>query len=322
MSSKILIIAGDPNSINSEIIYKSWKRLNNNVRSNIYLIANYNLINQQLQKLKYSLRLTKFDELESKNKSNCLKVIDVDLNFSNPFNVSLKNASTYVINCLNLAHKLMSEKKYKGVINCPINKRLLGATSILGVTEFLASKCKIKDNSEVMMISNKNLSVAPLTTHLNVKNISKNISSNLIIKKITTINVEYKKIYRKLPKIGVLGLNPHNAELKKNSEEYQKIIPALSKLKKKKINVHGPLVSDTVFISNYKKYDVIVGMYHDQVLSPFKALFKFNAINITLGLTYMRVSPDHGPALDIVGKKKSNCFSLLQCIKFINTLKQ
>ena len=64
------------------------------------------------------------------------------------------------------------------------------------------------------------------------------------------------------------------------------------------------LVSDTIFINNYKKYDVIVGMYHDQVLSPFKTLFKFDAINITLGLNYIRLSPDHGPAYDLIGKKK------------------
>ena len=84
------------------------------------------------------------------------------------------------------------------------------------------------------------------------------------------------------------------------------------------ININGPLVSDTIFINDYKKFDVIVGMFHDQVLSPFKALFKFNAINITLGLKYLRVSPDHGVAKNIIGKNKADTTSLLQCINFIN----
>ena len=84
------------------------------------------------------------------------------------------------------------------------------------------------------------------------------------------------------------------------------------------MRLKGPIVSDTVFIDEYKKYDVIVGIYHDQVLSPFKTIFKFNAINITLGLKYLRLSPDHGTAKNLIGKNKANFLSLYNCIKFIN----
>ena len=97
-------------------------------------------------------------------------------------------------------------------------------------------------------------------------------------------------------------------------------MPALTKLKKRGIKVHGPLVADTVFINNYKNYNVIVGMYHDQVLAPFKTIFHFDAINITLGLKYLRLSPDHGPASDLVGKNKANFLSFFQCIKFVNKI--
>ena len=76
-------------------------------------------------------------------------------------------------------------------------------------------------------------------------------------------------------------------------------------------------MSDTTFINDYKNYDIIVGMYHDQVLSPFKTLFKFDAINLTLGLKYIRVSPDHGVAKDKILLKKSNPNSLLKCFKYI-----
>ena len=136
-----------------------------------------------------------------------------------------------------------------------------------------------------------------------------------------SLNKEFKKVFKIKPKIGVLGLNPHNAELNKKSEEVQEIIPAISKLKKAGLNVCGPLVADTTFVNNYKKYNVVVGMYHDQVLAPFKTLFHFDAINITLGLNYLRVSPDHGPAIDLIGKNKANYLSLLQCIRFINNKK-
>ena len=117
-----------------------------------------------------------------------------------------------------------------------------------------------------------------------------------------------------------MGLNPHNGELRKNSEEKKKIIPAILKLKKLKISIFGPLVTDTIFM-NGKDYDVIVGMYHDQVLTPFKTLFKFDAINITLGLKYFRASPDHGTAISLIGKNKANYFSLLNSINFLNSFK-
>ena len=142
----------------------------------------------------------------------------------------------------------------------------------------------------------------------------------MIVKKILTLNTGYKKIFKAKPSIGVLGLNPHNGEFEKKSEEVKKIIPAIIKLRRIGLRVYGPLVADTVFINNYKKYDVIVGMYHDQVLTPFKTLFHFDAFNLTLGLDYIRVSPDHGPAADLIGKNKANYLSLYNCIKFINNL--
>ena len=91
-------------------------------------------------------------------------------------------------------------------------------------------------------------------------------------------------------------------------------------LKDNKVNISGPLVSDTLFIDDYKRYDVIVGMYHDQVLTPFKTLYKFDAINITLGLKYIRVSPDHGTAINLIKKNKANSSSLINCIKFLYKL--
>ena len=320
MSNKIIIVAGDPNSINSEIIYKSWKKINNKIKKRLYLIANYNLICKQYRKLNYKINIMKIDNIEDNIISTNLKIIDIPINFKNPFKVSFKVSSKYVLKSLNLAHSLAKNKRVKAIINCPIDKNLIKISMKIGVTEFLASKCKINDSSEVMLIHNKKFSVVPLTTHLDIKNISKNISSDLIIKKLMTLNIGFKKIFKIKPKIGVLGLNPHNGELSKKSEEVREIMPAISKLKKAGLNVYGPLVADTTFVNNYKKYNVIAGMYHDQVLTPFKTLFHFNAINITLGLNYLRVSPDHGPAIDLIGKNKANYLSLLQCIKFIGNI--
>ena len=207
-------------------------------------------------------------------------------------------------------------KNVSGIINCPINKKLL-KKSEYGVTEYFSSKCKIKDNSEVMLIKNNQLAVSPITTHLLVKNISKKINTKIIIKKIMTISQWYLKKLKRRPKIAILGLNPHNAELEKKTEEVQHILPAINKLTKLGINLSGPFVADTIFISEYKKFDIIVGMYHDQVIAPFKSIFKFDAINLTLGLKYIRVSPDHGVAQNLIKKNLASPESLVKCINFL-----
>ncbi len=317
MKNKFLIITGDPNSINSEIISKMWKKISNTAKKKTYLIGNYDLFYYQLKKLKIRQKVIQVKNLNDQSFSSNIKIINVPLNFKDPFKVSFNNASKYLVRSFYLANKLAKEKNVKGIINCPIDKKLIKNTNKVGVTEFFASINKITDKSEIMMIYNKSLSVVPLTTHIDLKNISKKITKKLIVKKIESLNKNFKKIFKKKPKIGVLGLNPHNGEFRKNSEEVETIIPAISNLKKKGINLKGPLVCDTSFVSNHKKYDVIVGMYHDQVLTPFKTLFHYDAINLTLGLPYIRISPDHGPATDLIGKNKGNPISLYNCVKFL-----
>ena len=313
---KIIILSGDPNSINSEIIFKSWKKIGKSLKKRIYLISNYKLIKNQFKKLGYSIKVQQVKNIDESSKNDSLKIINIDLIYKNPFKVSLSSNQKFVIKCLNLGHKLSLNKNISGIINCPINKNLLSKTKT-GVTEFFASKCRVKNNSEVMLIWNRKLAVSPVTTHLDVKDISKKLNKQLIIKKIINIDLWFKKKFKKKPKIAVLGLNPHNAEFRKNSEERRIIIPAIKKLKNLKIKVFGPFVADTLFINDFKNYNVIVGMFHDQVLAPFKSIFKFNAVNITLGLKYLRVSPDHGVAVDLVGKNKADETSLLQCIDVI-----
>ncbi len=317
MNNKILIVTADPNSINSEIISKMWKKISNSNKKKTYLIGNYSLIYHQFKKLKIKQKITQVKNLSDHSFSTNIKIINVPLNFKDPFKVSFKNASKYLVKSLHLANKLSKDKNVKGIINCPIDKKLIKNTNKVGVTEFFASISKVTDKSEIMMIYNKSLSVVPLTTHINLKDIPKKITKKLIIKKINSLNRNYKKIFKKKPRIGVLGLNPHNGEFRKNSEEVRIIIPAISSLKKKGINLKGPLVCDTSFVINHKKYDVIVGMYHDQVLTPFKTLFHYDAINLTLGLPYIRISPDHGPANDLIGKNKGNPTSLYNCVKFL-----
>lgn len=316
MKKKIIIISGEPNSINPEIIYKSWRKLNKTIKRKIYIISNYRLLNDQFKSLKYKIKLKKVNSIEKNENDDILKIVNVDLNYKKLSSIKKREITTYLNKSLTLAHDLALKNNILGIINCPINK--IHLKKFTGATEFFAKKCLIDNNSEVMLIKSKKLAVTPITTHIDIKKVSRSINKDLIINKIKTIDNWYKSFLGFKPKIAILGLNPHNAELRKNSEEIKLIIPAIKKLKKLSFKLRGPIPADTLFINDFKKYDVIVGMFHDQVITPLKTLFKFEAINITLGLKYLRLSPDHGVATDIIGKNKANPQSLINCIKFIN----
>ena len=122
---KIIILSGDPNSINSEIIFKSWKKIGKSLKKRIYLISNYKLIKNQFKKLGYSIKVQQVKNIDESSKNDSLKIINIDLIYKNPFKVSLSSNQKFVIKCLNLGHKLSLNKNISGIINCPINKKLL-----------------------------------------------------------------------------------------------------------------------------------------------------------------------------------------------------
>ena len=114
-------------------------------------------------------------------------------------------------------------------------------------------------------------------------------------------------------------MKPQCEDYSENSKEKKVIKPAKNYLKKKYSKIYGPYPADSLFMSNnIKSFDVIIGMYHDQVLTPLKSIYNFNAINITLGLPFIRISPDHGPNEKMIGKNKSNPESLIAAIKFLD----
>ena len=116
----------------------------------------------------------------------------------------------------------------------------------------------------------------------------------------------------------MVGLNPHCESVLKFNED-AKIISPLIKAFRNKINIKGPFSADTIFLkNNRKKFDIIIGMYHDQVLTPIKTIFEYDAINVTIGLPFLRVTPDHGPNEKMIGKNISNPMSLIKAISFLD----
>ena len=315
----IIIVAGEPNSIFLEIFFKS-------IRSNVYkspliIIASKKLLQKQMKKLGFSFDINDIDKTSknfSKLNNKKINVINVNYNFKNCFEKITSKSNKYINETFSIALKIMQQNNFSKFINGPVSKKYFLKGKTLGITEYLAKKTKT-NNKVAMLIFNKNLSVSPLTTHLALKNVHKKINKQKIYTQVNLINNFYKKRFSKIPKIAITGLNPHCESNFKNSEEEKIIIPAIKKLRLKNTKISGPFPADTIFTKALSKnYDVIIGMYHDQVLSPMKALFNFDAIYITIGLPFVRISPDHGPNYSMLGKNSSDPKSLVQALKFLD----
>ena len=320
----IIIILGEPFSTFSEIIFKFYKsKLIHNYKRPIVYIGSSNLLKLQMSKLKYKIKLNniKISDINKNSLNNkTINIINVDFKFKNIFDKISTKSFKYIKKCFNIALFLMNNGNAYALINGPISKKHFLKKKYLGITEYLSKKIKLK-KSGVMLIYNPNFSVSPITTHLPFKNIYKNISIKKIVDNILEINLFYRKILKKKPNFAVLGLNPHCETVNKHSEEDKIIKPAIKKLISKKVKVKGPFSADTFFSKqNLKEYDVAIGMYHDQVLTPIKTIYKFDAINITVGLPFIRVSPDHGTNNEMIGKNKSNPQSFFSAINFFRKL--
>jgi 4-hydroxythreonine-4-phosphate dehydrogenase len=312
----ILIFSGEPNSIFLEIFFKTLKL--KEIKSPIILISSKNLLKHQMKKLKFKkkIKLLEEDKLQKYNLDNkSINLIDVEFNTNKAFEKITKKSNLFIKNSFELAFKILKKGKIKKFINGPISKKKFLNNKYLGVTEYISEKFHKKKTC--MLIYNKDLAVCPVTTHLPLKKVYKKINKKNISEKIFLINNFYKKKFNVKPKIAILGLNPHCESIDRFNED-EKIIKPTIQFLKKKFNVSGPYPADTIFLKNNRKnFDVIVGMYHDQVLTPFKTLYEYDAINITLGLPFIRISPDHGPNEKMLGKNLSNPLSLIKAIQFL-----
>ena len=315
----IIIVGGEPNSVFLEIFFKSLK--SNKYKSPLIIICCKELLEKQMKKLNFFFKIntisktfSKFNKLDNKQ----INLVNIDYKFDNCFEKISNKSNNYIKKSFDVALEIIHQNKLTKFINGPISKKHFLKGKTLGITEYLAKKTN-RSNEVAMLIFNNKLSVSPITTHLALKNVHKNISRKKIYTHVKLISDFYDINFNRKPKIAITGLNPHCESNFQNSEEDKIIIPAIKQLRLKNTKINGPYPADTIFTKSLlKKYDVIIGMYHDQVLSPMKALFNFDAINITLGLPFIRISPDHGPNYSMLGKNLSDPKSLIQALKFLD----
>ena len=222
---------------------------------------------------------------------------------------STEIAGRYAFKSLEAATEDLAAGKIDVLVTAPINKKNIQSDKFdfPGHTEYLTNYSNADDSLMLMVLND--LRVGTITNHVPLKDVSEVLTKELICRKIEILQSSLQKDFGiKKPKIAVLGLNPHAGEDGMlGNEEKEVIFPAIEAMQEKGVIVYGPYPSDGFFgSSNFKNFDGILAIYHDQGLTPFKTIAFEEGVNFTAGLSIVRASPDHGTAFDIAGKGLAN----------------
>ncbi len=315
---------GDPAGVGPEVLLKSYKKARGT--QNLVAISDFDKIKYLAER--FNLPVRKINHIdEAKNFKDELNILNIKYpaDFI-PGKFDYKNAKS-VIESIRIATELCMEKKVDAMVTGPINKSILNSCQefkFSGHTDYLEFLCGCEKDTATMMMLNRYLKIIPLTIHEPLNQVSSKLKELVIEKKLNLIISEIKKYFQSMPKIAVLGFNPHAGENGQiGNEEISEILPAILKFRKSiNCTVDGPFSADGFFGSKeYKNYDVTLAMYHDQALIPLKLLAFSETINVTLGLPIIRTSPGHGTGINIAKDFKADCNSFYQAILFAGQMK-
>jgi len=258
---------------------------------------------------------------------SALPVVDIDgLVSDHPGKASVVSGSA-VIAAIAQAVNDTLHGHCRGLVTAPIHKGALYSAGFShpGHTEFLAALCSGGGTPKmaVMMLAHDALRVVPATIHVPIKDVPSLLTPDLILQTVRITHHDLRTRFGvSAPRIGIAGLNPHAGEGGSiGMEELDIIGPAVEQLRFEGLNVEGPASADTLFyLPNWRKYDAVVAMYHDQALIPIKTVAFEEAVNVTLGLPIVRTSPDHGTAFDLAGTGGGSTASFLAAIRLADTM--
>ena len=318
------ITMGDAAGIGAEVILKALKNITHRRQlkgANFLIIGDSSVIRRTGKALGFSIPLKLIDKPAAVDFSSLpVNLLDMKLRGisaikpGRPVPACGRASIAYIKEAVGLAKK----GRIDAVVTAPISKEMVGRTGlpITGHTEYLARLTRTKDFA--MMLIGGGLRVVLVTTHLPLNKVSQSLTRAKIYRTIALANKFLKKYFNiASPRLGVAGFNPHSGEAGLlGREEIDKIEPAVKKARREKMKVSGPVPGDTLFYQAHNgKFDAVIAMYHDQGLIPLKMLAFEQGVNITLGLPFVRTSPDHGTAFDIAGKNLANPASMIEAIK-------
>lgn len=316
MVKKFGISLGDPSGISPEIFIKSIPSLKNGI---FILYGSKSILEKTSKKLglNFNINIINLPEEAEKEGVYLININDNDFEIGKPS----KETGQASVDYLKRTVEDVLNKKLDGIITLPISKKYImeAGFKYAGHTDYLADVSGVKEYLMVLMC--EKMKVALITTHIPLKDVPLSITKEKIINKGILLWKELKEKFKiKNPKIAVLGLNPHAGDGGNiGKEEIEIIKPAVYVLREKGINVTEPISADTGF-NRFKEFDAYLAMYHDQGLIPLKLLCFKKAVNITLGLPFVRTSPDHGTGYDIAGKGIADPSSFLEAVKLAQKL--
>ena len=324
MSRKKIIgvTLGDPGGIGPEIVLKILPQYLTLQKKGVFflILGHMNVLKKNKKYLKCNFPFKLHTEFNLKNfNPKCINVLPPSK--EKPFKIGRVDRQNGILafDAIRLGTDLALQGKIQGLMTAPVNKESVQKTvkNFHGHTDYLAERAKLKNHA--MLLVGGPLRVVLVTAHIPLKDVSKTLSTKLIVDKTVLTNETLKKELGRKPRIGISGLNPHGGDGGLiGKEEKQIIFPAVKRLKQKNLNVIGPIPGDTVFALAYQgKIDVVISMYHDLGLAPLKMVAFDEGINVTLGLPFKRSTPDHGTAFDIAYKGIANPGSIEKAFNYL-----
>uniref|UniRef100_A0A7C4U810 4-hydroxythreonine-4-phosphate dehydrogenase PdxA n=1 Tax=candidate division WOR-3 bacterium TaxID=2052148 RepID=A0A7C4U810_UNCW3 len=277
----LVITLGDPGGISYEVFLKSCSLL----KKNDIVIGSLSALNYYSSL--YSIKIPEW-----------LNIYDIKGKFL--IGKDAKSNGEIAYHSLLKGLEIIKKGGFKGLVTLPVSKRAinLAGYKFKGHTDTIAEYFGVKDYGMLML---GRINVYLLTTHIPLKNVHKFIKKDYIVRKVMILHKFFKERFHIEPRIIIMGLNPHSGEGGIiGDEELNEIEPAIRELRRKGVNVLKVVPADTFFLE--RGFDVIVSMYHDQGMIPFKYTSFFKGVNITIGIPFIRTSPAHGVGYDIAGK--------------------
>ena len=315
---RIAITQGDTNGIGYEVILKTFEdpQILELCTPIIYGSPKAATYHRKALNLQTNFSIIDKAKDAQPGRVNLLTVFDdeVKIEFGQPS----KEAGEAALKALDQAMTDFRSELYDVLVTAPIDKNSIQSDlfHFCGHTEYIEQSLG-DGNQALMILMNSSLRVALVTTHLPIKDVPSAITREKIVEKATIFHRSLLRDFRiSAPRIAILSLNPHGGDNGLlGTEEKEVIIPAIEELESQGIQAFGPYPADGFFGSgNYRRFDGILAMYHDQGLAPFKTLAQEDGVNYTAGLPIVRTSPDHGTAYDIAGKGVASAQSFRQAI--------
>jgi 4-hydroxythreonine-4-phosphate dehydrogenase len=321
---KIAITMGEPGGVGPEVIVKALQSGKAGKKFTPIVIGNADVMREAVKMTGLPVRIRTVSDISGiRTEPGHINVLDIRSHISAKKCAPSKSAGSAIIKYIEKAVELAQNNEIFAIVTAPISKESLNMAEAEwpGHTEMLADFTNTKNFA--MMFASKKLNVILSTIHISLKDVPKKINEKLVLSTIRLAKKGAGMLGVKEPKIAVAGLNPHAGESGiMGTEETKAITPAINKARKEGINASGPYPPDVVFHKALnKEFDMIVCMYHDQGLIPFKMLAFETGVNVTVGLPIIRTSPDHGTAFDIAWNNNANPSSMIEAIKLAARMK-